>query len=123
MGRHSPGTATLALMCLLGVSAAPQEGKTKPAASASIDSGVKGIANYSQAAGQTRPPAKPGEGQARIVLPAKLIISASKEQLNQVGSGKLSFEEFKKAASVQYLTFKAAAKEPKVNPPAAGKTP
>jgi len=49
MGRHSPGTATLALMCLLGVSAAPQEGKLKPAATAAIDSGVKGIPNYAAA--------------------------------------------------------------------------
>src|SRR5262249_6944021 len=39
------------------------------------------------------------------LLPAKLIISATKKLLDQAGSGKISFEEFKKAASVEYLTF------------------
>jgi tetratricopeptide (TPR) repeat protein len=38
-------------------------------------------------------------------LPAKLIIAASKALLDAVGSGKMSFEEFRKAASVEYLTF------------------
>jgi hypothetical protein len=45
-------------------------------------------------------------------LPAKLIISVSKQLLDQVGSGKISFEEFKQAVSVEYLTFPAAAKTP-----------
>jgi hypothetical protein len=48
------------------------------------------------------------EGKAASVagpLPAKLIVSASKKVLDQVGSGKLSFDEFKKAATVQYLDF------------------
>jgi hypothetical protein len=38
-------------------------------------------------------------------LPAKLIISASKKLLDQVGSGKIAGEEFHKAATVNYLTF------------------
>jgi tetratricopeptide (TPR) repeat protein len=38
-------------------------------------------------------------------LPSKLIISASKKLLDQVAAGQMSFEEFKKAASVEYLTF------------------
>ncbi len=38
-------------------------------------------------------------------LPAKLLISAPKKLLDQVGSGKISFEDFKKSASVQHLTF------------------
>ena len=66
MGRHSPGTATLALMCLLGVSAAPQEGKLKPAATAAIDSGVKGIPNY--AAASQSPLAEDGEFLRRLML-------------------------------------------------------
>lgn len=41
-------------------------------------------------------------------LPAKLIISAPKELLDQIGQGKVSFEDFKKGASVEYLTFGAA---------------
>jgi hypothetical protein len=66
MGRHSPGTAILALLCLLGVSAAPQEGKGKPAAAAAIDSGVRGITNY--AAATQAPTAGDGEFLRRLML-------------------------------------------------------
>jgi len=38
-------------------------------------------------------------------LPAKLTITAPKKLLDQVASGKISFEEFKKAATVDYITF------------------
>jgi tetratricopeptide (TPR) repeat protein len=41
----------------------------------------------------------------RSPLPAKLIISAPKKLLDQVGSGKITPEEFQKAATVDYLTF------------------
>lgn len=51
-------------------------------------------------------------GKARpSPLPARLILSASKRLLDQVGNEKISFEEFKKAASVEYLTFPASAKQ------------
>jgi len=45
--------------------------------------------------------AKPTEAR----LPAKLLISASKKQLEQAGAGKLSFEEFKKGVTVDELNF------------------
>jgi len=54
-------------------------------------------------------PAKPA---ATPRVPAKLIISASKELLDQVGAGKITFEEFKKAATVDYVPLRPAAKEP-----------
>jgi tetratricopeptide (TPR) repeat protein len=38
-------------------------------------------------------------------LPARLIITASKELLDRAGSGRISLEEFKKAATVEYLPF------------------
>lgn len=66
MGRHSPGTASLALLCLLGVSAAPQEGPRKPAASTAIDTGVKAIPGY-LAASQS-PVADDGEFLRRLML-------------------------------------------------------
>ncbi|HLY09923.1 MAG TPA: DUF1549 domain-containing protein [Planctomycetota bacterium] len=66
MGRHSPGTAGLALWCLLGVSASPQEGNRRPAASAAIDSGVKGIPNYSAAT--QAPVGEDGEFLRRVML-------------------------------------------------------
>jgi tetratricopeptide (TPR) repeat protein len=49
---------------------------------------------------------------AGLPLPAKLIISAPKKLLTEAGAGKISYEEFKKAASVQYLTFPAPEKKP-----------
>jgi hypothetical protein len=53
-------------LCLLGVSATPQEGIRKPAASAAIDAGVKGIANY--AAASQAPVADDGEFLRRLML-------------------------------------------------------
>jgi hypothetical protein len=47
---------------------------------------------------------KPAE-KGTIPLPARLIVSAPKKLLEQAGTGKLSFAEFRKAASVQYLRF------------------
>jgi tetratricopeptide (TPR) repeat protein len=41
----------------------------------------------------------------QIELPAKLIISAPKRLLDEVGTGKMSLAEFKKAASIEFLTF------------------
>ncbi len=43
------------------------------------------------------PPAAP--------LPIKLIVSAPKKLLDQVKEGKISFEEFRRQASVETLTF------------------
>ena len=56
---------------------------------------------------QTDPPPKAeASGPAQSApLPSKLIISAPKKLLDDVASGKMSFEEFKKAVSVEYLTF------------------
>lgn len=44
-------------------------------------------------------------------LPFKLIISAPKKLLDQVGGGKMSFEDFKKAATVEQVTFAAGEKK------------
>jgi tetratricopeptide (TPR) repeat protein len=53
-----------------------------------------------------RPPlSKPGEADPAIPLPLKLIISAPQKLLDQVGAGKISFEDFKKAVTVQYVGF------------------
>ncbi len=59
---------------------------------------------------QSNPPA------AARPLPAKLIISAPKKLLDLAGSGKISFEEFKKAATVEYLTFPAPTAKSAQNP-------
>ncbi|HMF15307.1 MAG TPA: tetratricopeptide repeat protein [Gemmataceae bacterium] len=43
-------------------------------------------------------------------LPSKLVITVSKQILDGVGSGKTSFDDFKKAASIVYVTFSEAKK-------------
>lgn len=43
-------------------------------------------------------------------LPSRLILAAPKRLLDQVGTSKITYEEFKKAATVEYLTFPAGAK-------------
>jgi tetratricopeptide (TPR) repeat protein len=53
---------------------------------------------------------EPDKGK-RPHLPAQLVISATKTQLDQVASRKMSLEEFSKAASVEYRTFDAEEKK------------
>jgi hypothetical protein len=48
---------------------------------------------------------------AAAPVPAKLIISASKQLLDQVGAGKISFEPFEKAATVEYIPLAPAGKK------------
>jgi tetratricopeptide (TPR) repeat protein len=43
-----------------------------------------------------------------VRLPAKLVVTAPKRALEQVGSGQLSFVEFQKAVTVEYLNFDPA---------------
>ncbi len=52
------------------------------------------------------PAAQPTGTQA---LPAKLVVTASKKQLLDVGSGKMTFEMFCQAATVEYANAPAAA--------------
>jgi hypothetical protein len=54
-----------------------------------------------------------------VPLPSRLVISAPKKILDQVGAGKTSFEEFRKAATVEYLTFPPADKDGKKDKTAA----
>jgi hypothetical protein len=69
------------------------------------------------AEGLARPP-KAASGQptptpsggAAIPLAPKLLISAPKKLLDQVGTGKMTLEEFRKAVTVEYLTFGDEAK-------------
>jgi tetratricopeptide (TPR) repeat protein len=52
--------------------------------------------------------AQSGQSAARngqIELPAKLVVSARKRLLDQVGEGNISLADFKKAASIEFLTF------------------
>jgi hypothetical protein len=54
-----------------------------------------------------------------VPLPSRRMISAPKKILDQVGAGKMSFEEFRKAATVEYLTFPPADKDGKKDKTAA----
>ena len=61
---------------------------------------------YAAKSSASPPAAKPAP-PARAPLPAKLILSAPRRLLDEVGSGRMPFEEFRKQASVSYLTFPA----------------
>jgi hypothetical protein len=52
---------------------------------------------------------KPSEPKAANA-PAKLVITACKQHLDEVGSGKISLEEFKKKVIVEYVTLPAGKK-------------
>jgi hypothetical protein len=62
---------------------------------------------------QTGGPAKAAApaGGAAPPLPAKMIVSAPKRLLDQVGAGGMTFEEFRKGATVEYLPFASPGKE------------
>jgi tetratricopeptide (TPR) repeat protein len=49
--------------------------------------------------------AKAPAAKDAIPLPSRLIISVPKKVLDQAGSGKMTFDEFRKAAKVEYLKF------------------
>jgi hypothetical protein len=52
---------------------------------------------------------------APVVLPSKLIISAPKPLLDQVGSGRISFDAFKQGVRIQSLNFSPKNQEPAKN--------
>ena len=47
----------------------------------------------------------PKPKKAESPLPSRLIITVPKELLDRAGTGRISLEEFKKAATVEYLPF------------------
>jgi tetratricopeptide (TPR) repeat protein len=57
---------------------------------------------------ETPPPKK--DATPPSTVPAKLIVSAPKKLLDQVGSEKISFEEFKKQVTVEYVSSPATEK-------------
>jgi tetratricopeptide (TPR) repeat protein len=62
----------------------------------------KAIALEKKKASNPNSPKK--EAKAASAVPAKLLVSAPKKLLDQVGSGKITFEEFKKEASVDFAS-------------------
>jgi hypothetical protein len=50
-------------------------------------------------------PANVPAGKAEVPLPDKLIIKVPKTLIDQMGLGKMTLDEFRKAASVEHLTF------------------
>jgi len=69
---------------------------------------AKALEQY--AALQKKQPAAPAnqpDAAGGHALPDKMIITVPRRLLEQAGTGKLSFEEFRKGATVQHLTFSA----------------
>jgi len=56
-------------------------------------------------------PAAKAQPAAPPALPSKLVVTASKKLLDEVGAGKMTFEAFRKAATVEYVTPSAADKK------------
>ena len=53
-----------------------------------------------------------GSGGATVPLPTKLTISATKKLLDQVGSGKISYDEFRKQVTLDYSALTEPAPMP-----------
>jgi tetratricopeptide (TPR) repeat protein len=60
---------------------------------------------YKKVVAAPQSPAAANAARGHVGLPGKLIISAKKRLVDQVGSGKISFEEFRRQASVEHLPF------------------
>jgi tetratricopeptide (TPR) repeat protein len=56
-------------------------------------------------------PAKPPAGPRSMPLYNRLTISASKKLLEEVGTGKMTFDDFRKKVIVEYLDFSKPASE------------
>ncbi len=63
------------------------------------------MADKVQRAAQADAPPKPTAAASEAALPGKLVVSVSKKLLDQMAGGKMTFEEFRKQASVEHLTF------------------
>jgi hypothetical protein len=75
-----------------------------------ISAPLKLLAVYGRTTGEDEPKVR-AAAPPGAELPAKLVISATKKQLDLVGSGKITFEEFRKSATVDYQPGKAPDKK------------
>jgi hypothetical protein len=73
---------------------------------------VKSVAQLSERLASGAAPAKAADGKPQMPLPTKLIITVPKKDLDLVGSNRIDFAAFRKAASVEYLTFDKPAEKP-----------
>jgi hypothetical protein len=75
---------------------------------------MKTIAKLSGGLTAAAPAEKPASAKPDMPLPAKLIVKVPKTLIDQWGLGKMNFDEFRKGASVEHLTFdKPAAEKPR----------
>jgi tetratricopeptide (TPR) repeat protein len=69
---------------------------------------------YARRTEEAMAPDKALKTKDELALPAKLTVSAPKKLLVLVGSGKITFEQFRKDATVDYLSFPAPTKHPPI---------
>ncbi len=102
--RIAPGDPAIALEYLEVATrlarALMAQGKT-----AEADKAVQSLRNLADSLKDRQNPEKPAQTKPDVALPAKLMITVPKKLLDLVGGGKVSFDEFRKGASVEYLTF------------------
>jgi hypothetical protein len=73
---------------------------------------LKTLEAHVEKAGTGEGATKPVSTPAKEELPAKLVISAPKKLLEMAGAGKITFEEFRKNATVDYQPPKIIEKQP-----------
>ena len=71
-------------------------------ARSALDKAAEVLKNMQEAASAQN---KPAAAKPAAALPVKLIVSAPKKLLDQVKEGKISFEEFRRQATVETLKF------------------
>ncbi len=73
----------------------------------------------------TKPSGGTSKERASVLLPSKLILSAPKKLMDQMAAGKISLDDFKKAASVEYVSFPHAKQKcaPKAGEPGKATNP
>jgi hypothetical protein len=102
--RMTPGDPALALEYVEVVTkiarALMAQGKIEEA-----DRAVQRLRRLAEGFQEGTSPNKPAEKKPEMTLPAKLIITVPKKLLDLAGAGKAPFDEFRKAASVEYLVF------------------
>ncbi len=73
---------------------------------------VRGLAKLTEHLGGTPHADQSAVGKPAMTLPSKLIITVPMKLLSQ-SAGRISFDEFRKAATIEYLTFDKTSEKPK----------
>jgi tetratricopeptide (TPR) repeat protein len=77
-----------------------------------VQTTLKALERHAQRVKAAETASKPTEAPIKEELPGKLVISASKKLLDFAGAGQITFEEFRKNATVEYQPARTIEKQP-----------